>query len=208
MLELGLELSVPVIAITGGLGSGKSTVRKLFEELGAVGIDTDHLAREVVEPGTKGARKIREIFGENSFDEQGRLDRKKIAAVVFADEEALHRLESILHPLIRQAESRLVADHMEKEPGKIVIVEIPLLAEGDRVPYYDGVIVVTAPEEVRLQRLKRSGRYEEKEALARMRVQVSDRERIRVANWTVDNSGTREETKKQVEKIYDELKRQ
>lgn len=198
---------MPVIAITGGLGSGKTTVRKLFEELGAAGIDTDVLAREAVEPGTAGASKVREAFGSDCFDHQGRLDRRKMAEVVFNDQAALNRLESILHPLIREAESRLVGEFMEKKPGGIVVVEVPLLAEGGRAREYEGVILVAAPEKVRLERLVGSGRYSGSEALARIRAQASDRERLRVARWKVDNGGTREMTKKQVQRIYGELKR-
>jgi dephospho-CoA kinase len=199
-------VSMPVIAITGGLGSGKSAVREIFEGLGAKGIDTDQLAREAVEPGTDGARMVREAFGENCFNHQGRLDRKKMAAFVFHDRAALRKLESILHPLIRQAESRLVADCMKNDPGRVVVVEVPLLAEGGRAKDYDGIVLVTAPEEVRLQRLVKSGKYEGEEALDRMKVQVSDNEREMVASWTIDNGGTMEETKSQVEKIYDDLK--
>lgn len=197
---------MPVIAITGGLGSGKSTVREFFEELGAAGIDVDQVAREVVEPGTEGAKKVREAFGENYFDHSGRLDRTKLAAAVFGDKAALQKLESILHPLIRQMESRLIAEHERKEPGRLVVVEIPLLAEGGRAADYDGVILVTAPEKVRLKRLEESGRYKDREARARMRVQASDRERTGVAHWTVDNSGTADQTRRQIEKIYHELK--
>jgi len=198
---------MPVIAITGGLGSGKSTVRKIFEELGAAGIDTDLLAREAVEPGTEGIKKVREAFGQCFFDSSGRMDRVKMADMVFHDRKSLRRLESILHPLIRQAESRIVADHLKREPGRVIVVEIPLLAEVGRASAYDGVVLVTAPDNVRIERLKGSGRYEEDEAIARMKAQVSDGNRKHLADWTVDNSGTKEQTKKQVEKIYLGLRR-
>ena len=129
---------MPVIAITGGLGSGKSTVREIFEELGAVGVDADQLARMVVEPGTEGAERVRETFGADCFDRQGRLDRKKMASIVFNDKAALLRLEAILHPLIRKAEARMVAQYREKEPGSLVVIEIPLLVERGRESFYPG----------------------------------------------------------------------
>jgi dephospho-CoA kinase len=197
---------VPVIAITGGLGSGKSTVREIFEKLGAAGIDADQLAREVVQPGTEGAEKVREAFGGDCFNRQGRLDRRKLGSAVFSDKAALRKLESILHPLIREAESRLIAEHLQREPGRLVVVEIPLLTEGGRASAYDGIILVTAPEKVRLERLVGSGRYNHREARERMRFQVSDSERLNLAHWTVDNGGTTKQTKMQVETIYRELK--
>jgi dephospho-CoA kinase len=197
---------MPVIAITGGLGSGKSTVRKFFEEMGAAGIDTDQLAREVVGPESEGAIRVREVFGESCFDSRGRLDRKKLAEIVFHDRIALRRLESILHPLIRQAESKIVADYKKNKPGLPIFVEIPLLTEGGRSSAYDGVVLVTAPKKARLERLEESGRYGRGEALSRMEAQVSDEQRVGAARWIVDNGGTPEETKKQVKRIFDEIK--
>lgn len=197
---------MPVIAITGGLGSGKSTVRRFFEELGAAGIDTDQLAREVVGPGTEGAKKVREVFGGSCFDSRGRLDRRKIAEIVFHDRIALQRLESILHPLIRQAESEIVSGYLKKGQGRTIVVEVPLLTEGGRASAYDGVILVTAPQEVRLDRLEKAGRYGRREALPRMKAQASDEQRADTARWIVDNGGTTAETKKQVERIFNELR--
>ena len=199
------EGPMPVIAITGGIGSGKSTVRRIFEELGADGIDTDELARKVVEPGTEGSRQVREVFGENCFDQGGRLDRKRLALEVFNDKAARSRLESILHPLISEEEALFIRDCKRNDPAGLVVVEVPLLAEGGRYPGYDGVILVTAPEKTRLQRLERSGRYTREDVAARIKSQASESDREKLANWTVDNSGTLEETTSQVKRILNDL---
>jgi dephospho-CoA kinase len=194
-----------VIAITGGIGSGKSTVRRLFEELGAAGIDADELARQVVLPGSEGARHLAEIFGQAFFDREGRLDRKKMAEKVFAEPDARLTLERILHPLIRSAENNLIQEIRTHDPEKVVVVEIPLLVEGGRATDYDGVVLVRAPEIVRSTRLVHSGKYSQDEAASRMSSQADDRDRVAEATWIVDNSGDLDSTAEQVRKIYESL---
>lgn len=194
-----------VIAITGGIGSGKSSVRKLFEDLGAYGIDTDDVARKVVQPGTEGARRLREEFGPEFFDSRGHLDRRRMARKVFSDPGARRKIESLLHPLIRAAEKDLLKKAALERPEAVVVVEIPLLAEGGRSDEYDGVILVTAPEDIRITRLVDAGKYDYEDALARMASQADDGERAKLADWIVDNSSDREETLRQVKKIYHAL---
>lgn len=191
-----------VIAITGGIGSGKSTVRKIFEGLGARGIDADDLARLVVRPGSAGWSRIRETFGEEYFDEEGELDRKLLARAVFSEEGPRRLLESILHPLILDAEARLIAEALAERPERPVVVEIPLIAEGAAVDRYDGIVLVTASENTRLERLERKGILTREEARARMRCQASDEKRARIADWTIDNDGPEENTRGQVERIF------
>ncbi|NOY86715.1 MAG: dephospho-CoA kinase [Deltaproteobacteria bacterium] len=194
-----------VIAITGGLGSGKSTVRRLFEEMGAVGVDADEIARRAVEPGTEGAKRIRAAFGPSFFDGEEHLKRETMASLVFSDQTARKKLESILHPLIRAEEARIIQDLFRKCPDAVVAMEIPLLAEGKGRAGYRAILAVTAPEELKLDRLVSSGRYSRADALARMRNQATDDERIRLADFIVDNGGSIEETRKQVAVIMDAL---
>jgi dephospho-CoA kinase len=192
---------VPVIAITGGLGSGKSTVREIFEELGAKGLDTDAISRQVVESGTPGAEKIRELFGDSFFTPEGELNRKMMAAHVFSNPAERQKLESILHPLIREAESDMVKKFLNTDTDTVVVVEIPLLAEGGRSAQYDGVVLVTAPLEVRLERLVKSGRYTREEAASRIANQADDAKREQIASWTVENAGSFADTRSQVRTI-------
>ena len=196
---------MPVITITGGIGSGKSTVREIFEELGAVGIDADDLARQLVEPGTTGLRRVEDVFGKAFFTRDGRLNRKKLAEQVFNDTASRMKLESILHPLIREEETLLVNQVLEKTPDKVVVVEVPLLVEGGRSSAYDGTVLVAAAREIRLHRLVNSGEYTREEAAARMKSQATEKDRARIANWKVDNNGSIAETQRQVEKIYHDL---
>jgi dephospho-CoA kinase len=175
----------------------------MFEKLGAVGIDADELARQVVQPGSKGAQLLREAFGSEFFDREGRLDRRQMADKVFDDPKARLKIESILHPLIRTAERDLLRGIRNDNPETLVAVEIPLLTEGGRAKDYNGVVLVTAPEEVRIARLVESGKYSSDEALSRMASQVVDRDREDVATWTVDNGGDLDLTARQVRKIYE-----
>ncbi len=193
---------MPVIAITGGIGSGKSTVRRMFEEFGAFGIDADELARQVVQPGSEGARLLREAFGSQFFDSEGRLDRRQMAAKIFNDPQARLTLEKILHPLIRTTEKELIDSICRQNVEAVVVVEIPLLAEGGRSKEYSGVVLVTAPDQVRISRLVDSGKYSNEEAVSRMASQAAHGAREDVATWTVDNAGELDLTSEQVRKIY------
>ena len=193
---------MPVIAITGGIGSGKSTVRQMFEEMGAFGIDADELARQVVRPKSEGARLLEEAFGPEFFDSEGRLNRRQMAAKVFDDPRARLTLEEILHPLIRAAEGKLVKKIQQEDPEAVVVVEIPLLVEGGRSEEYSAVVLVTAPDQVRISRLVDSGKYSSDEAVSRMASQAADGTREDIATWTVDNAGERDLTAGQVRKIY------
>jgi dephospho-CoA kinase len=196
---------MPVIAITGGLGSGKSTVREIFEELGAKGLDTDAISRQVVESGTPGAEKIRELFGDSFFTSEGELNRKMMAAHVFSNPAERQKLESILHPLIREAESDMVKKFLntdtDTDTDTVVVVEIPLLAEGGRSAQYDGVVLVTAPMGIRLERLVKSGKYTREEAASRIANQADDAKREQIASWTVENAGSFADTRSQVRTI-------
>jgi dephospho-CoA kinase len=177
----------------------------MFEKLGAVGIDADELARQVVLPGSEGARKLREAFGPRFFDSEGNLDRKLMAREVFGNPAARRTIESILHPLIREAEKDLLQKICLKQPKALVAVEIPLLTEGGRAREYAAVVLVTAPDSLRITRLVEGGIYSYDEASARMKSQAADRERKKLADWIVDNGGNPLETEKQVLRIFKTL---
>jgi dephospho-CoA kinase len=188
------------IGLTGGIGSGKSTVSALLAERGAVIVDADVIAREVVERGTPGLAAVAGAFGEGVLAADGSLDRPALAAVVFADPEARRRLDGIVHPLVRARATELAAAAPE---GAVVVHDVPLLVETGQAGAYDLVLVVAAEMETRVARLVRRGLTED-DARARIAAQASDEQRRAVADVVLDNSGTPEELAAQVDRFWRE----
>jgi len=188
------------IGLTGGIGSGKSTVSELLAARGAVIVDADRIAREVVEPGTPGLAAVVEAFGEQVLAADGSLDRPALAAVVFSDPAARARLDGIVHPLVRRRSAELVA----AAPADAVVVnDVPLLVETGQAASFDVVLVVEAEPEIRVARLVRRGLTED-DARARIASQASDEQRRTVADVVLDNSGTPEELAEQVDRFWAE----
>jgi dephospho-CoA kinase len=186
------------IGLTGGIGSGKSTVSRLLGEHGAVVVDADVIAREVVAPGTPGLAAIVEAFGPTVLAADGSLDRPGLAAVVFADPEARRRLDGIVHPLVRARAGELEA----AAPADAVVVhDVPLLAETGQGSSYDLVVVVEADPAVRVARLVQRGLTAD-DARARIAVQATDEQRRAIADVVLDNSGTPEQLAGQVERLW------
>src|SRR3954466_4488014 len=188
------------IGLTGGIGSGKSTVSALLAARGAVVVDADRIAREVVERGTPGLAAVVEAFGEQVLGPDGGLDRPALAAVVFADPEARARLDAIVHPLVRERAAELAA---AAPPDAVVVHDVPLLVETGRWAPYDLVLVVEAAPETRVARLVRRG-LTEGDARARMAAQATDEQRRAVADVVLDNSGTEQELAAQVDRFWAE----
>jgi dephospho-CoA kinase len=188
------------IGLTGGIGSGKSTVSALLAARGAVVVDADRIAREVVEPGTAGLARIAEAFGEGVLAPDGSLDRAALAAVVFADPEARRQLDGIVHPLVRARATELAA---AAPPDAVVVNDVPLLVETGQASSYDLVLVVQADPATRVSRLVQRGLTAE-DARARMEAQASDEERRAVADVVLDNSGTPEDLAEQVDQFWTE----
>jgi dephospho-CoA kinase len=188
------------IGLTGGIGSGKSTVSGLLAARGAVIVDADRIAREVVEPGTPGLAAVVAAFGDGVVGPDGGLDRPALAAVVFADPAARARLDGIVHPLVRARAAELAA----AAPADAVVVhDIPLLVETGQAGRYELVLVVRADPEVRVARLVQRG-LTEPDARARIAAQATDEQRAAVADVVLDNSGTREELAAQVDRFWAE----
>jgi dephospho-CoA kinase len=188
------------IGLTGGIGSGKSTVSALLVGKGAVLVDADRLAREVVEPGTPGLAAVTEAFGSGVLTADGALDRPALAAIVFADPQARARLDGIVHPLVRERAAELAA---AVPPDAVVVNDVPLLVETGQQGLYDLVLVVEADVETRVARLVRRG-LTEADARARIGAQASDEQRRAVADVVLDNSGTTEELAAQVDRLWAE----
>ena len=190
------------IGLTGPVASGKSTVSAMLEELGATVIDADKLAREVVEKGTPGLAAVVEEFGEELLTPGGDLDRPAMARLVFNDEQARKRLESIVHPLVFE---RIVALEEGAPPGSVVVHDLPLLAESGRADTFDAVLVVDVPREVQVERMLRERGWTEAEADSRIAAQASREDRLAVATHVIENTGTLEELRARVGEVYADL---
>ncbi|MGD8194706.1 dephospho-CoA kinase [Herbiconiux sp. P18] len=193
-----------VIALTGGIAAGKSTVARRFAEHGAVVIDADRLAREAVEPGTPGLDAIRERFGASVLDSDGRLDRTALGAVVFSDEAARLDLNAITHPAVAQLFAARLAETAERDAHAVVVYDVPLLAEsgGRRDGLFEFVVVVEAPVGQRIQRLVELRGLSEEEASRRVHAQASDTERRALADVVIDSGGTLDETLQQTDQAW------
>ncbi|WUH96286.1 dephospho-CoA kinase [Spirillospora sp. NBC_00431] len=192
------------VGLTGGIGSGKSEVAARLRDRGAVVIDADKIAREVVEPGTAGLAAVAAEFGEEVLLPSGALDREKLGRVVFGDADRLAALNAIVHPLVGERTKEL----MHAAPaGAVVVYDVPLLVENGLAEMYDEVVVVDAPEEVQLDRLVGRRGMTEEDARARMASQASRADRRAVATRVIDNSGTLDDLKTQVDALWETLVR-
>ncbi|WP_024936536.1 dephospho-CoA kinase [Actinomadura welshii] len=192
------------VGLTGGIGSGKSEVSARLERHGALVIDADKIAREVVEPGTPGLAAVVAEFGEEVLLPSGALDREKVGKIVFTDPERLAALNAIVHPLVGERMRQL----MEAAPEDAVVVyDVPLLTENGLADMYDEVVVVDAPEETQLDRLVARRGMTEEDARARMANQATREARRAVATHVIENSGTLDALKTRVDALWKALTR-
>ncbi len=194
------------VAITGGVGSGKSTVARMFKELGAVVLDADEAARAVVAPGQPAWEELRRAFGPEFFRSDGSLDRARMAHLVFNDPEARRRLNRIVHPEVAREMARSLAD-LEGRGVPLVLVEVPLLFECRLEGAYDRVIVVYVPPEVQVERSKKRDRRGKQEIAGILAAQWPLEEKRRRADYVVDNRGSFKDTRRQVSQIWRKLKK-
>jgi dephospho-CoA kinase len=190
------------VGLTGGIASGKSTVSELLAGFGAVIVDSDKIAREVVEPGTAGLAQVVAEFGPSVLTESGALDRAMVGEIVFADQGARERLNAIVHPLVGARSAELEA--AGRTAGKLVVNDIPLLVEVGYAPFFDEVIVVDVPVETQVERAIARG-MTEIDARARIAAQASREDRLAAATYVIDNTGTLDDLRKRVREIYDAL---
>lgn len=190
------------VGLTGGIASGKSTVSAILAELGAVVIDADALAREVVARGTPGLEAVVAEFGPDLLTPDGDLDRPSMGALVFADPDARKRLEAIIHPLVHRRGAQLEA---EAPADAVVVHDIPLLAEVGRAGSFDAVIVVDAPVDLQVSRMVEDRGWTREEAESRIAAQASRDERLATATYVVDNTGTLADLRRQVEQVFASL---
>jgi len=187
------------VALTGGIASGKSTVADLFAALGVPVIDTDLIARAIVEPGQPALRAVVDAFGPEILDDQGRLDRRRMRERIFADPDAKQRLEAILHPAIRREMER----QSTEAGGPYQLLVIPLLTEGGRRDHVDRVLLVDVPEEVQVERLTQRDRVTAEQAQASLRAQATRAERLTMADDVILNTGRIDELRAKVAVLHE-----
>jgi dephospho-CoA kinase len=195
----------PVVGLTGGIASGKTTVSMMFSDLGIPVIDADDLAREVVEPGTPGLQAIVDEFGEDVLDEEGELDRKKVGELVFGDEEARKRLNAIMHPRIGEAGAKHIEVYSSHD-APYIIYEGALLVETGAYKAFAALVVVSADESVQRLRLIARDGFTVSEANARIEAQLPLARKIAFADFVVTNNGNLEGTRAQVAEVHEKLK--
>jgi dephospho-CoA kinase len=194
-----------LVGLTGSIATGKSTVSRMFAHLGARVIDADLLAREVVMPGQPAHARIVEEFGRQVVQEDGSLDRKALGALVFGDAAKRKRLEEITHPAIGARQQRILSDLEEEAFEGVVLWDAALLFEGGGTAKMDRVVVVYADPETERRRLMQRDGLSDADARARIGSQMPVADKAKLADHVIDNSGTREETERQVRAVYGAL---
>jgi dephospho-CoA kinase len=192
------------VGLTGGIGSGKSEVSRRLASYGAVVIDADAVAREVVAPGTPGLAEVVQEFGPDVLRADGSLDRDRLGELVFADESLRRKLNAIIHPRVGERMAEL-----ERQAGgaPVIVHDVPLLAENHLAGSFDEVVAVDVPPRIQLERLARERGMPRAQAEARMRAQASREERLAIATIVVDNSGSLAELDREVGDLWAELRR-
>jgi len=196
-----------IVGLTGSVGTGKSTVAKFFEELGAYVIDWDELAREVVRPNSKAWKEIIECFGKDVLNEDLTVNRQKLANIVFTEKGKVTKLNQIVHPEVFKEDERIINEIKNHDPNALVVKDIPLLFELTHPIITDKTVVVSASEETQLRRLEGKGMSRD-DAQNRISSQLPLEEKIKSADFVINNNGQLEETKRQVEEIYSLLKKE
>jgi dephospho-CoA kinase len=196
-----------IIGLTGGIACGKSTVGAMLAARGALLVDADQAARDVVLPGMPALEEVAAEFGHGILQADGTLDRAKLGTLVFADKDKLRKLESILHPAIRSFMWERMNEAQAADPDKLIVADIPLLYETEQQSLYEGVLVVYIPRAMQLDRLlQRNPAMGAEQANQRINVQMDIERKRELADWVIDNSGTIEQTQQQVESFLDELR--
>lgn len=192
-----------LVGLTGGIGSGKSTVARMLEARGAVVLDADEFARRAIDPGMSGHASVVEAFGAGVVAPSGEIDREELASVVFADPDARRRLEAIVHPEV----ARQFAESVElyRETDRVVVYVVPLLVESGLESGFDVVVMVAASEASRVTRLARDRGMSEADARARMAAQLTDEERGRVADFVIENDGALDDLGMRVDRLWTDL---
>jgi dephospho-CoA kinase len=193
---------MPLVALTGGIASGKSTIARRLAERGAVVVDADRVVRDVQRPGSPVLGAIAAEFGDRMLDEDGSLDRAALGSRVFGDPDAVARLNAIVHPAVRTESKQQFDEALARDPDAVVLYDVPLLAEARLGDPWDLIVVAHAPAAVRAQRLVALRGLSEQEAAARIASQVTEEERLQIADVVIDTSGALEHTLAQTDELW------
>lgn len=191
-----------ILGLTGGIACGKSTVADMLKHRGAIIIDADLIAREVVEPGAPALQKLVQQFGQDILSADGSLNRKALGSIVFTDEAKRKELNAILHPSIRQEIKSRMEQYELSEPDKLIVVDIPLLYESGLDSMFEEIMVVYVPREIQLKRLMLRDGFSISDAEARLQAQMSIEDKKNLSDVLIDNSGTLEATAAQIEAFW------
>lgn len=200
-----MPLPVKIVGLTGGIGSGKSTVAAMLEELGAKVIHADAVGHETYQPGSDGWQRIVEAFGTQILGPDQRIDRKKLGAIVFASSQALARLNAIVHPLIFAEIRKRIDSHRAAGSSQPIVIEAAVLIEANWLPLVDEVWLVVASEEAAVERLGKQRGLPPREVTMRIAAQLSDAERQRHAHVIIRNTGSIEDLRRQVRALWERL---
>jgi dephospho-CoA kinase len=196
---------MPLVALTGGIASGKSTIARRLAEHGAVVVDADQIVRDVQQPGSPVLADLADAFGDDVLRPDGSLDRAALGARAFGDPDAVARLNAIVHPAVRAESARRFAEAFAADPGAVVVYDVPLLVEARVDDPWELIVVAHAPAAVRRRRLVELRGMAEADASARLASQVSDDARLAVADVVIDTAGSLEDTLRQVDELWDAL---
>jgi len=196
-----------VVGLTGGIATGKSTVAQMFKRCGAIVIDADHLAREVVRPGKPAWREIVNAFGKAVLNADGSLNRQALGAIVFNNRRKLRRLEHIIHPRVAREQQRIARRIAARSPHAVMVYEVPLLFESGAHRRVDRIIVVTADRETQIARLKRRNGMTRAEALRRIKAQMPLAEKVRRADVVLDGRKDKRVVRKEIRRLTRSFRR-
>jgi dephospho-CoA kinase len=194
------------VGLTGGLASGKSFVARALRDLGCYLIEADELGHQVLLPGAEAFDAVVNEFGNNILDDDGHIDRRRLAAIVFQDPDRLKKLNSFVHPAVFSRQEHAIAEIAARDPQAIVVVEAAILVETGSYRRFDRLIVVVCSPELQIERAMKRDSATREQVLARLDRQLPLQEKIRFADYVIDTSGTKEETLKQTREVHDSLR--
>ncbi|MCM8781812.1 MAG: dephospho-CoA kinase [Candidatus Omnitrophica bacterium] len=197
-----------IIGVTGGFGTGKTTVAKIFKGLGAVVLDADEIAHRAISWHGQVHKKVLRIFGRSILKKNNDIDRKRLGKIVFKNKVLLRKLCNIIHPVVIRGIKEKIKQIQKERAKAVVVLDVPLLIEAGLLGILDRLIVVKANRSVQIKRCKKRTGLSKKEIVARIRAQMPMQEKIRFADFVIDNNGTRNQTKREVKKIWEQIQQQ